>query len=208
VSTSRQSRESLSLPAVAFRGLWDKFAAPRSLDAIRRAYLRGVPSLAWIEPSVVEIDEVLTLVGDPAANRRRSAAFFVVPELPAICAEARTPVPVFAVQRRACSDADLRTLWCLSGSHWTRAGLYLPVAGLVDGIHLQDFQRTTKEICTVIFESRNVIGGFGDRARFADIDDDATLRRIREELGPDVAVMRVSDTVELDQLDLRVMEAA
>jgi hypothetical protein len=96
----------------------------------------------------------------------------------------------------------------LSGSHWIRAGLYLPVAGLVDGIHLQDFQRTTKEICTVIFESRNVIGGLADRARFADIDDDATLRRIRKELGPEVAVMRVSDTVELDQLDLRVMEAA
>ena len=74
--------DSLKLPVIAFRGLWDKFAGPRSLGALRRSYQRGVPSLVRCGYEGVDLADAIDVINDPAINAQRLPLYLITPDGP------------------------------------------------------------------------------------------------------------------------------
>jgi hypothetical protein len=198
--------DALALPLVAFRGLWDKFAGPCSLGALRRAYSRGVPSLVRCGDGGLDISDVLALVMDPAVNRRQQPVYFVttarsVPVVGGLCDE-------WADILTIPSDDASDTAWLIqrwSGKRWTAAGRYLPTAAGRRELTCEDLSVAGTTASLVLFESVNVVGDLS--APLGREADDALLASIQA-LAPTARLLRVSDLVEGDQLAQRIREAA
>ena len=198
--------DALALPLVAFRGLWDKFAGPCSLGAVRRSYLRGVPSLVRCGDHGLAVTDVLALVMDPAVNRRRQPVYLVT--------TARSMAAVDVVFERwadilAIPSGDsfeptrLIHRWC--DRRWAPAGRYLRTVTVRCGLTPEDFAVAGGMASLVLFESFNVVSDLS--ARLGREADDALLASIQA-LAPTARLLRVSDLVEGDQLAQRIREAA
>ena len=198
--------DALALPLVAFRGLWDKFAGPCSLGALRRSYSRGVPSLVRCGDGGLNISDVLALVMDPAVNRRQQPVYFVttarsVPVVDGLCDDW---ADILTIPSDDASDtAWLIQRWC--GKRWTPAGRYLPTIAGRRELTREDLSVAGATASLVLFESVNVVGDLS--ARLGREADDALLASIQA-LAPTARLLRVSDLVEGDQLAQRIREAA
>ena len=182
------SRPSFQAPLVAFRGLWDKFAAPGSLAAISRAYLRGVPCVLRTEEAQPTAFEVCALVNDHAINRRG------------------LPLYLATEAQRACG---VRALSRWTAASWVPCGVYVPAASTASPLDINDFVRLGRDPAAVVLvESFNTLE-FAEEARLTqDRSDDHVLTRVQAMTGPSVRVLRVSDYVELDQLERQRCEVA
>jgi hypothetical protein len=196
---------------VAYRGLWDKFAGPGTLESLVRSYRRGVPSLVQLDTSDSPLDAVLDLVCDATVNSRRQPVYLVADQvLPAdrlAAFGARLP-DVFAVAR-----GTARSVYGLSHWHhggWEACGFYVPVSALLDPVASISpyFGRRAHAVPTVLVESLNVVATAEERRRFSGVDEDAVWAALEERAGSRAIMARVSDMVELDQLDQRIREAA
>lgn len=176
---------------VAYRGLWDKFAAPGTPGAIQRAFLRGVPTLASIERGTSSLADVLALAANPAINARRQSLYLSTLFLPSPD-EMRLAgtAAVFAVQPGR-HDRSW-PLWVWTGRAWVPHGCYIPLEACAR------LGQPTPHLypgALVLYESGNV----GDAATRVTVTDDATTSRVLTEMSqPDTRVLRVSDLVELD----------
>jgi hypothetical protein len=193
--------DALALPAVSYRGLWDKFDGPGTLGAFRRAYRRGVPSLVRVGPGAPVLGQVLDALCDPAVNRHQLPLYLLADALPdaALVAGAwAAGLGVFAVQRGPRADRP----WPIhspAASGWREAGTYVPIGAGLDAL-----THATIRGPVVLFESNNVVTSLGCLEIRS---DDAVLETIRTVVAAGAAIVRVSDMVELDQLDLRTREA-
>jgi hypothetical protein len=197
--------DALALPPIAFRGLWDRFAAPFSLESLRRAYLRGVPSLVRCV-GVHDADQALAVVADPAANRRRQPAVLILDSLGWLTPRGWTDrfPPLFAIDGR--DPCDRRRAICrwVNGV-WVTVGSYIPLGA---SAHIGELAGVLESDAVVMFESTNVTGDIGTAPVPAAWTDDATLNGLRPLVRAGAAIYRVSDLVELDWLRSRVREAA
>lgn len=195
----------LSLPLVSYRGLWDKFDGPDTPGALRRAYRRGVPCIVRLGDDAFALDEAMAIWADAAINTRRAPLFLRAPTLPDL-AGSSTDVRAIDAELwavRETEPAQPSDMFRWTGTAWDLAGTYVPTTAPTDAIQPHHCQRAV-----VLFESANVILDLG-RTRPPGVDDDAmVLRAIRSSAGPDTRIVRVSDLVELDQLDAGRREAA
>src|SRR5205823_9321969 len=90
--------DALSLPLIAYRGLWDKFGKPLSDEAIRRSYLRGVPSLVRCGGESA-VHDILELVRKSTASGRTPSVYLQVDGLPSMTARpvVGPSVDIFAI---------------------------------------------------------------------------------------------------------------
>lgn len=189
----------VTLPLVAYRGLWDRFAPPASTGAVTRAYRRGVPSLARLEDA--PLDEWLLLACDAAINSAALPVYVMAATPPAMTALVPAQAAVLHV-----AQADATEAWplsCWREGRWHAAGLYLPVECDVRAVAWPALNGLQ-----VLFESVNVAASDEARRRLAGRDDATVLRTLARVLPAGARISRVSDLVELDQLDARVREAA
>ncbi len=200
---SRRPIDALSLPLVAYRGLWDKFDGPGTMGAVRRAYRRGVPSLARIGQESVDLREIVAMVVDPATNRRQQPIYLACPSLPelTLTRQQAAIARIFTVRVTERNDQPW-SIWRLTAGGWQAAGFYVPVRSPLAACP-EDMWFSP----LIMFESTNVIDGSLERRRLGARTDDDVLRAIREAAAPEVTITRVSDLAELDQLDLRIREA-
>ncbi len=192
--------DALALPAVAWRGLWDKFDGPDTLGALRRAYRRGVPSLVRIGPGTPVLGQVLDVLCDPAVNRHQLPLYLLADTLPdasLVAGAWAAGLGVYGVQRGPADEPW--PIRCPAGSGWRDAGTYVPVDTGLDGLIPEAVRGSL-----VLFESTNVVTALHHRAVRSDDEVLAALRRV---VPAGAALVRVSDLVELDQLDLRTREA-
>lgn len=204
-----EGRESTMLPLIAFRGLWDKFAGPRSLGALRRAYLRGVPSLVRCGYDGVDLADAIDVVNDPDTNRYRLPLYLVTPDGPeSLFSSPRTPflAEIFAVSMRG-GSADTGWLSRWDGETWPLVGCYLASSATRRGIVAEDVTGAFAAAPVVIFESANVVDDVASVVREPMRSDDDILVEIRALVGTGAAILRVSDLVELDLLAQRLAEA-
>ncbi len=193
------------LPLIAYRGLWDKFAAPGSRGALTRAFLRGVPSLAWLDKDGLDPDEVLVMASDPAINRRGAPVLLVASALP-VAVSVRTIGPPVCLIVSETRDDRPWPIFRLDRAAWTPCGYYLPVAAACSSLAGCDL--AVPPGGTVFFESENVIDDVVPHPRLASADDTRTCETLSGLVPSDVLLARVSDLVELDQLELVTREAA
>jgi len=202
--------DSRSLPMVAFRGLWDRFAAPLTPEAICRSYTRGVPSLVRCidEADVVSALDVLS---SAEFNRGLQPILLVFDGSPAIVVP---HIPdevgnqVLAIDGSALFDRTYPIYRWADGA-WAAVGTYVPIAAYLRGLTEEDLAVRGAESCVVMFESVNVI----DDVRLSPsppdgLNDDAVYASVRSLVGATAEAFRVSDLVELDWLQLRIREAA
>lgn len=178
-------RPSLTLPLVAYRGLWDKFAEPRSVAAIRRAYRRDVACVVRSSESESVIAECCAIAADPINNRER--------------------LPLLMVDDRVTHGAA--PLFLFGRSHWLRCGVYVPVrrAHAIERTDLNPAVATAAP--WVLVESMNVVQVYEEHTILAGASDDEILSVLMEMAPASAQFARVSDFVELDFLD-RQREAA
>jgi hypothetical protein len=202
------TEDALSIPVIAYRGLWDKFARPCSLGAVQRSYLRGVPTLVRCGDEV-NIFAVLELVASPSINRRRRPLFLMTDGLPAVTVSQVSDVhlpDIFAIDTNGPSDRAWPIHRQSSGA-WLVAGCYVPVGAWRRGLTAEDLGSDQRTLETVVFESSNVIDDVAVSSRLIH-HDDKVLASIRTLVGPKVQMMRASDLVELDLLIRCTREAA
>lgn len=187
------------LPLVAHRGLWDRFAPPASTGAVARAYRRGVPSLARIADA--PLDVWLSLALETPRAGTPLPLFVVAATLPAIGAmELPGHLPLLSVEQAGATMAWPISRW--QEGHWQPAGLYLPVDCDVEALAWPAVTGLQ-----VLFESANVASCDDARRRVAGRDDATVARTLARVLPAGARISRVSDFVELDQFDARVLEA-
>lgn len=202
--------DALSLPLIAFRGMWDKFAAPLTPEAICRAYSRGVPSLVRCMDEA-DVSSALDVLSSAEFNRGLQPILLVFDGSPAVVVP-HIPVDVsnavFAIDGSALFDRTYPIYRWIDGA-WSTAGTYVPIAAYLRGLTAADLAVRGDESCVVMFESVNVI----DDVRLSPsppegLNDDAVYASVRSLVGATAEVFRVSDLVELDWLCQRIREAA
>jgi hypothetical protein len=202
--------DSRSLPIVAFRGLWDRFAAPLTPEAICRSYTRGVPSLVRCidEADVVSALDVLSSAEfnrglQPILLVFDGSPAIVVPHIPDDVSNS-----VLAIDGSALFDRTYPIYRWVDGA-WAAVGTYVPIAAYLRGLTEEDLAVGSEQSSVVMFESVNVI----DDVRLSPsppdgLNDDAVYASVRSLVAATAEVFRVSDLVELDWLELRIREAA
>jgi hypothetical protein len=199
-----------SLPLIAFRGLWDKFAAPLTPEAICRSYARGVPSLVRCIDEA-DVTSALDVLSGAEFNRGLQPILLVFDGSPAIVVphipdDVRNQV--LAIDGSALFDRTYPIYrWVDPG--WAAVGTYVPIAAFLRGLTEEDFAVRGEERSVVMFESVNVI----DDVRLSPsppdgLNDDAVYASVRSLVAATAEVFRVSDLVELDWLEQRIREAA
>jgi hypothetical protein len=207
--------DALALPLVAFRGLWDKFAGPCSLGALRRSYSRGVPSLVRCGDGGLDLADVLALVADPAVNRRRLPLYLITHGQPSATVALLPDMPwldVFAIDMTLPADATSPIYRWRSGA-LSLIGCYVPVAAWRRGLATEDFVADQRRIETILLESSDVIDEVAASPRLAHMDDARAVTSVRALVEAGISrgptqIVRVSDLVELDLLDRCIREAA
>ncbi len=201
--------DALSLPMVAYRGLWDKFAAPLTAEAICRAYSRRVPSLIRCadEDDASRALDVLTSLD---INRALQPILFAVSDSPTVALThlpTDVPAAVLAIDGSAPFDRAHPISQWLHGA-WTPIGFYVPLAACLRLLTVGDVTVAGRDHAVIMFESTNVV----DNARLSPLpetlNDDAVYASVRSLAGATAEILRVSDLVELDWLRQRVREAA
>jgi len=198
-----------SLPMIAFRGLWDKFAAPLTPEAICRSYARGVASLVRCidEADVISALDVLSRA---EFNRGLQPILLVFDGSPAIVVP-RIPDDVsnqvLAIDGSALFDRTY-PIYRWVARAWAAVGTYVPIAAYLRGLTEEDLAVGSEQSSVVMFESVNVI----DDVRLSPsppdgLNDDAVYASVRSLVAATAEVFRVSDLVELDWLEQRIREA-
>jgi hypothetical protein len=204
-----RNSDALSLPMVAFRGLWDKCAAPLTPQAICRSYLRGVPSLVRCADQF-EVRSALDCLSSRKFNRARlpvllvfdGAPSIVVPDIPA-----NAGLDFFAIDGGALFDRTYPIYRSIDAA-WCAVGTYIPISAYLRGLTADDLAVAADESLVVMFESVNVIDDVRLSPPPEGLNDDAVYASVRSLVGVTAEVMRVSDLVELDWLQQRIREAA
>jgi hypothetical protein len=199
-----------SLPMIAFRGLWDKFAAPLTPEAICRSYARGVATLVRCidEADVISALDVLSRAEfnrglQPILLVFDGSPAIVVPHIPDDVSNS-----VLAIDGSALFDRTYPIYRWVDGA-WAAVGTYVPIAAYLRGLTEEDLAVGSEQSSVVMFESVNVI----DDVRLSPsppdgLNDDAVYASVRSLVAATAEVFRVSDLVELDWLELRIREAA
>jgi hypothetical protein len=193
---------------ISFRGLWDKFAAPLSPEAICRSYSRGVPSpVRCINDG--DVDKALDMLASPDVNRRLKPILLVLEASPARVV-LRIPdtvtAEVLAIDASALFDRTYPIYRWIDGA-WAAAGTYIPLAAYLRGLTTEDLA-PREDSPVVMFESVNVIDDVRLSPTPDGLNDDAVYASVRSLVGATAEVLRVSDLVELDWLQQRIREAA
>jgi hypothetical protein len=199
-----------SLPMIAFRGLWDKFAAPLTPEAICRSYARGVSSLVRCIDEA-DVISALDVLSRGEFNRGLQPILLVFDGSPAIVVP---HIPddvsnqVLAIDGSALFDRTYPIYRWVDGA-WVAVGTYVPIAAYLRGLTEADLAVRSEQSCVVMFESVNVI----DDVRLSPsppdgLNDDAVYASVRSLVAATAEVFRVSDLVELDWLEQRIREAA
>ena len=202
--------DALSLPMIAFRGMWDKFAGPLTPEAICRSYARGVPSLVrCIDDG--DVSSALDVLSSAESSQGLQPILLVFDGSPAIVAPhipADVPNDVLAIDGSALFDRTYPIYRWVDGE-WSAIGTYVPIAAYLRGLTAEELAVGREESSVVMFESVNVI----DDVRLSPsppegLNDDAVYASIRSLVAATAEVFRVSDLVELDWLYQRIREAA
>lgn len=177
---------SRSIPLIAYRGLWDKFARPGTADAIRRAYLRNVPCVIRATESAATLDEVCAIAANATINREQ--------------------LPLFLADDRDHAGPAIPLCERRDGS-WVLRGAYVPIRCARE-IAAADLRMLAQLSCPlVLVEAANVLEAREEAVVLAGTTDDALLASLSRMAPAGAAFARVSDFVELDFLD-RQREAA
>jgi hypothetical protein len=203
------ANDALSLPMIAFRGLWDKFAAPLTPEAICRSYSRGVPSLVRCADEA-DVRSALEVLSTAEVNRGPQPILLVfdgspsivVPEIPS-----DVTVGVLAIDGSALFDRTY-PIYRWLGDSWFAVGSYVPIAAYLRGLAADDLAVAGDDTWVVMFESVNVIDDVRLSPSPEGLNDDAVYASVRSLVGATAEVFRVSDLVELDWLQQRIREAA
>ncbi len=194
---------------IAYRGLWDRFAAPRSAEAIRRSLSRGIPTLVHIGGSL-SAGNALALVSDAGVNRRQQPAYLVTCEPPRIglgIPEVPSWLQLFVIEAAGPAGTTY-PIWRSCEDGWSLAGCYLPIEASRRGLAAQDFLGESRVRSLVVYESANVIQDIAESARLDPGYDDTISASIQALTGPYITIARVSDLVELDLMNRQIREAA
>jgi hypothetical protein len=203
------NRTALSLPLIAFRGLWDKFAGPLTPRAICRSYLRGVPSLVRCADER-EVRSALEFLTSHEFNRARHPILLVVDGSPSIVmpdVPADRSLDFFAIDGSALFDRTYPIYRWIDAA-WCPVGTYIPISAYLRGLTAEDLAVAADETLLVMFESVNVIDDVRLSPSPEGLNDDAVYASVRSLVGATAEVFRVSDLVELDWLQQRIREAA
>jgi hypothetical protein len=206
---SPHGQDALSLPMIAFRGLWDKFAAPLTPEAICRSYSRGVPSLVRCADEA-DLRNALEVLSSDECNRGLRPILLVFDGSPSIVVPhipAAVLPDVFAIDGSALFDRTYPIYQWIDGA-WSAIGSYVPIAAYLRGLTADDLAVDGEETLVVMFESVNVIGDVRLSPSPEGLNDDAVYASVRSLVGATAEVFRVSDLVELDWLHQRIREAA
>jgi len=206
---STKSHDALSLPMVAFRGLWDKCAAPLTPEAICRSYTRGVPSLVRCAADA-DVSNALDILSGPEFNRRLQPILLVFDGQPSIVVPQIPPdvsPDVLAIDGSGLFDRTYPIYQWIDGA-WCAIGSYIPISAYLRGLTPDDLAVAGDESLLVMFESVNVIDDVRLSPSPEGLNDDAVYASVRSLVGATAEVLRVSDLVELDWLQQRIREAA
>ncbi len=201
-----RTADALSLPLIAYRGLWDKFAPPLSEAAVRRSYLRGVPSLVRCA-NAEGATRALAMASDTTVNRRRQPIFLVVDTLPwAAIPRLRVDesVSVYAIDGSDPIDTT-NTIYQWNDGTWRAAGSYVSISA---ASRIESLDSEIDQHSLVIFESTNVVGDVRESASLPSLNDDRIVEALQRMAPADANVLRVSDLVEFDWLRRQMREAA
>lgn len=200
----------LALPMVAYRGLWDKFAAPCTPKAICRAYSRGVSSLIRCADER-EAHGAIGTLSTEEFNRTLQPIVLVVNGSPAAVVPKIVPEAagaVLAIDGSAPFDRVYPIHRWQQGA-WVPIGSYVSLAASHRGLTAHDFVETAgRDNTIVLFESINVVDDVRLSPLPEGLNDDAVYAQVRRLTGESAAILRVSDLVELDWLNQRIREAA
>jgi hypothetical protein len=202
--------DALSLPMIAFRGMWDKFAAPLTPEAICRSYSRGVPSLVRCIDEA-DVSSALDVLSSAEFNRGLQPILLVFDGSPAIVVPhipGDVSNDVLAIDGSALFDRTYPIYRWADGA-WSAIGTYVPIAAYLRGLTGEELAVGSEQSSVVMFESVNVI----DDVRLSPsppegLNDDAVYASVRSLVGATAELFRVSDLVELDWLYQRIREAA
>ena len=206
---SMTSRDARSLPMVAFRGLWDRFAAPLSPEAICRSYSRGVPSLVRCAKDG-DVTSALEILSGSKVNRRLQPILLVFDGQPSIVVPqipSDVTTVVLAIDGSRLFDRTY-PIYRWIDEAWCAIGSYIPIAAYLRGLTADDLAVAGDESLLVMFESVNVIDDVRLSPSPEGLNDDAVYASVRSLVGATAEVFRVSDLVELEWLQQCIREAA
>src|SRR5437867_221934 len=152
-NATRSATNALSLPLIAYRGLWDKFGKPLSDEAVRRSYLRGIPSLIRCGDES-SVRKALELARNSTASCRIPSVYLLVNGLSSIVARspADVSVNVFAIDVDR-TDGLVSSIYQWRNDRWTKVGCYIPFVASVRGLTAAALTTDREQMSLVLFES-------------------------------------------------------
>jgi len=202
--------DALSLPMIAFRGLWDKFAGPFTPEALCRSYSRGVMSLVRCADEA-DVHSAIDVLSSPEFNRRAKPILLVFDGSPDVVVPFipdEVSTEVWAIDGSALFDRTYPIYRWTAGA-WSPIGSYIPIAAYLRGLSADDLPiDAVAGPAVLMFESTNVIDDVRLSPPPDGLNDDAVYASIRTLAGGTAEIFRVSDLVELDWLHQQIREAA
>lgn len=199
MTNNRFLPENISI--AAFRGLWDRIAKPNSIEAFKRASIKGIPFL--IDLTINHHMDRAQLMQECLFERYSVPVFVKVQAismdyLPFIH---KNPASKIYWIEASSNSAGLFNVYALEGKqNFVRYGSYLPIN------NIKKFNRNHKHISLqekkndknkfVMFESIDTLCSISEIREYGKIGDSLTIKTLMNTFGSDTPIIQVSDLVE------------
>lgn len=191
----------LKYQIISYRGLWDRFALPNTVDAFKRAYVKNVPFILDLTANNINVAElekegIFNRLALPIIIKSKSADIFHE-----ITREIVRTQNLYFVQTPLNEIKFCNIYWFNDEKHLKICGLYFLIEGLYDKKSVDFRQHNAgEEISFILYESVDVIQSIEDMKLYADIRDSETLTYLKDEFGNSMQCIKASDLVEREFL--------
>ncbi len=178
--------ELLDVRLVAYRGLWDKFAAPRTLAAFVRARRRRIPFLIDLDSSELTISDL-----EPLIDQSDVLAFLMAKELTTL-RDIATSDNVCLIDRGATG-----TVFPIENTNRNRCGYYVPLDATAR-VTPRDIPVRRGDL--LLYESVDTIQSLFAMRMSRIKSDEPAETRLAFAQSDGAIMMKVADLVELELL--------
>ncbi|MDD3014529.1 MAG: hypothetical protein PHC34_12575 [Candidatus Gastranaerophilales bacterium] len=193
-------------PFIAYRGMWDSFGEPGSIEAIKRSWMKRIPAIVNLETH--KEDDLIEVFSKKLVEYKDNVPMFFkinnsFEHYTRFFESIVENVDIYII----CEAAICQNVYkYISSEKYEFYGLYLSIQSYIDNFISTNnfkFSEDISRIKFIIFESVNVLQKLDEMKQYSFIHDKNIVRDIEEifkkpGLDTKITIVRVTDLVECD----------
>jgi hypothetical protein len=184
----------------AFRGLWDRFANPNTINAFKRAYIKKVPFIIDLSAESLTIEGlkregIFDLTGLPIFINIK-----MFNSVEHICEKDGNSPDLYFIHMTNDREHLFEVYRLNHRNSLERCGLYLPLKIYMQ-IALKQLQSDDlDDYSFILYESIDVLQSIEEMKKYSTVTDAAILSFLKNKFGNNIHYIKVSDLVEREFL--------